>query len=140
MAAEALSMDLLSAQEVESRRWSCLVQQFMTIPTSTGRSIFGSSYRVYEILVTCAYLVLSLSSDFVEPSYSSESAATLETESGYVMETSRVAEFRRCILEGTWREAEQALEHLGVAEDDGLWVWFYCAQLNESCVLIHRVC
>jgi WD repeat-containing protein 26 len=38
------------------------------------------------------------------------------------METSRVAEFRRCILEGTWSEAESALEHLGVAEDDGLWV------------------
>ncbi len=54
------------------------------------------------------------------------------------METSRVAEFRRCILEGTWREAEGALEHLGVAEDDGLWVWFYYGQLNECCVLIHR--
>ena len=52
----------------------------------------------------------------------SESAATLEAESGYVMETSRVAEFRRCILEGTWSEAERALEHLDVAEDDGLWV------------------
>ena len=81
-----------------------------------------------------------LSFDSVEPSYSSESAATLETESGYVMETSRVAEFRRCILDGTWREAEEALEHLGVAEDDGLWVWFNYAQLNESCVLIHRIC
>jgi len=54
------------------------------------------------------------------------------------METSRVAEFRRCILEGTWREAEEALEHLGVAEDDGLWVWLYWAQLN--CVLIHGLC
>lgn len=50
-----------------------------------------------------------------------ESAATLEAESGYVMETSRVAEFRRCILEGSWNEAESALEHLSVAEDDGLW-------------------
>jgi hypothetical protein len=38
------------------------------------------------------------------------------------METSRVAEFRRCILEGSWSEAESALEHLGVVEDDGLWV------------------
>jgi len=54
----------------------------------------------------------------------SESAATLEAESGYVMETSRVAEFRRCILEGMWSEAESALEHLGVAENDGLWVCF----------------
>ncbi|KAI9458264.1 WD40 repeat-like protein [Russula earlei] len=50
-----------------------------------------------------------------------ESAATLEAESGYVMETSRVAEFRRCILDGTWSEAEGALGHLGVGEDDGLW-------------------
>ncbi|KAH9981139.1 WD40 repeat-like protein [Lactifluus volemus] len=50
-----------------------------------------------------------------------ESAATLEEESGYVMETSPVAEFRRCILEGAWSEAEHALERLGVAEDDGLW-------------------
>ena len=46
-----------------------------------------------------------------------------------------MAVFRRCILEGTWREAEEALEHLGVAEDDGLWV---CAQLNKCYVLIHR--
>ena len=59
MAAGALSMDLLSAREVESRRWSCLVQQSMTIPTLTGRSIFDSSYRVYEISVTCAHLVPS---------------------------------------------------------------------------------
>jgi hypothetical protein len=54
--------------------------------------------------------------------YNSESAATLEAESGYIMETSNVAEFRRCILEGSWNEAESALERLGVAEDDGLWV------------------
>ncbi|KAI0273432.1 WD40 repeat-like protein [Gloeopeniophorella convolvens] len=50
-----------------------------------------------------------------------ESAATLEAESGYVMETPRVAEFRQCILDGAWSEAEAALEHLSVADDDGLW-------------------
>ena len=65
MAARALSMDLLSARKVESRRWSCRVQQSMTIPTLTGRSIFGSSFRVYETSVTCAYLTLFVSSDFV---------------------------------------------------------------------------
>lgn len=64
----------------------------------------------------------ALNSVSVKLVFASESAATLEAESGYVMETSRVAEFRRCILEGAWSEAESALEHLGVAENDGLWV------------------
>lgn len=64
----------------------------------------------------------ALNAVFIKLTSASESAATLEAESGYVMETSRVAEFRRCILEGLWSEAESALEHLGVAEDDGLWV------------------
>ena len=54
----------------------------------------------------------------------SESAATLEAESGYVMENSSVAEFRQCILEGAWKEAEAALPRLGVTHDDGLWVCF----------------
>lgn len=69
---------------------------------------------------TCCRALNSVSIKLV---LASESAATLEAESGYVMETSRVAEFRRCILEGAWSEAESALEHLGVAENDGLWVW-----------------
>ncbi|KAI0063418.1 WD40 repeat-like protein [Artomyces pyxidatus] len=50
-----------------------------------------------------------------------ESAATLEAESGYVMETPQVAEFRQCVLEGAWTDAEAALMHLGVRDDDGLW-------------------
>ncbi|KAI0071759.1 WD40 repeat-like protein, partial [Panus rudis PR-1116 ss-1] len=50
-----------------------------------------------------------------------ESAATLEAESGYTMETHEVSDFRQCILEGAWSRAEIALERLGVAEDDGLW-------------------
>lgn len=73
-------------------------------------------------MATRAYMSLSLNLVSIELSLFRESAATLEAESGYVMETSRVAEFRRCILEGTWSEAENALKHLGVAEDDGLWV------------------
>lgn len=53
---------------------------------------------------------------------SSESAATLEAESGYVMETPEVAEFRQCILEGAWTAAEDALTQLCGPQDDGLWV------------------
>ena len=51
-----------------------------------------------------------------------ESATTLEAESGYIMETPEVAEFRRCILNASWDSAEAALMRLGVTEDDGLWV------------------
>ncbi|TFY82981.1 hypothetical protein EWM64_g1032 [Hericium alpestre] len=51
----------------------------------------------------------------------SESAATLEAESGYVMESPEVSEFRQCILDGAWGDAEAALTRLGVSEDDGLW-------------------
>ncbi|THH20764.1 hypothetical protein EUX98_g8521 [Antrodiella citrinella] len=50
-----------------------------------------------------------------------ESAAILEAESGYTMETSEVSEFRQCILDGAWDSAEAALMQLGVADDDGLW-------------------
>ena len=51
-----------------------------------------------------------------------ESAATLEAESGYIMETPEVAEFRRCILDASWHSAEDALLRLGVKEGEGLWV------------------
>jgi len=52
----------------------------------------------------------------------SESAATLEAESGYAMESPAVSEFRQYILDGLWSKAEMALERLGVQEDEGLWV------------------
>jgi WD repeat-containing protein 26 len=98
-----------------------------------GATIYDDSYidreeyirLVIQSLRDIGYMYVSslgFSSVLIEPRLLSESAATLEAESGYVMETSPVAEFRRCILEGTWSEAERALEHLGVAEDDGLWV------------------
>ncbi|EJF66274.1 WD40 repeat-like protein [Dichomitus squalens LYAD-421 SS1] len=50
-----------------------------------------------------------------------ESATTLEAESGYIMETPEVAEFRRCILTASWDSAEAALMRLGVTEGEGLW-------------------
>ncbi|CAL1705275.1 unnamed protein product [Somion occarium] len=49
-----------------------------------------------------------------------ESAATLEAESGYTMESPEVSDFRQCILDGAWAQAEAALEHLGVAELEDL--------------------
>ncbi|KAG6830753.1 hypothetical protein H0H92_014834 [Tricholoma furcatifolium] len=49
-----------------------------------------------------------------------ESAATLEAESGYVMEEAEVAVFRQCILDGSWAKAEAALMRLGVRDDDDL--------------------
>ncbi|KAF9469272.1 WD40 repeat-like protein, partial [Collybia nuda] len=50
-----------------------------------------------------------------------ESAATLEAESGYSMETSEVSDFREYILDGSWSKAEAALMRLGVSDDEGLW-------------------
>ncbi|KAH8826929.1 WD40-repeat-containing domain protein [Flagelloscypha sp. PMI_526] len=50
-----------------------------------------------------------------------ESAKTLEAESGYQLESSRVAQFRRFILDGEWDDAENALEALGVHDQDALW-------------------
>ena len=49
----------------------------------------------------------------------SESAATLEAESGYAMESSEVSQFRQLILDGLWSKADAALMRLGV-EDEGL--------------------
>ena len=53
----------------------------------------------------------------------SESAATLEAESGYSMEAPEVSDFRHYILDGSWGKAEAALTHLVVSDDEGLWVW-----------------
>ncbi|KAF9532157.1 WD40 repeat-like protein [Crepidotus variabilis] len=50
-----------------------------------------------------------------------ESAATLEAESGYTMESLEVSQFRRYILEGLWSKAEVALETLGVEDEEGFW-------------------
>ncbi|KAF8637401.1 hypothetical protein AX17_002896 [Amanita inopinata Kibby_2008] len=49
-----------------------------------------------------------------------ESAATLEAESGYAMETLDVSQFRQYILHGHWAKAEAALTRLGVYDDDAL--------------------
>ena len=52
----------------------------------------------------------------------SESAATLEAESGYAMESPEVSQFRQLILDGLWSKADAALTRLGVDEEEGLWV------------------
>ncbi|KAK7037966.1 WD-domain-containing protein, partial [Favolaschia claudopus] len=50
-----------------------------------------------------------------------ESAATLEAESGYAMETPDVTDFRQYILEARWSKAEDALHRLGVEDQESLW-------------------
>lgn len=52
----------------------------------------------------------------------SESAATLEAESGYSLESHQVTAFRRCILDGLWDQADDALLLLGVTDEDNLLV------------------
>lgn len=52
----------------------------------------------------------------------SESAATLEAESGYSMEEAEVSDFRQYILDGSWGKAEATLMHLAVSDEEGLWV------------------
>lgn len=54
--------------------------------------------------------------------FASESAATLEAESGYTMETSDVSKFRQCILDGDWSSAEDIFVRLGLSDEDSLWV------------------
>ncbi|KAI6150688.1 WD40 repeat-like protein [Pisolithus tinctorius] len=49
-----------------------------------------------------------------------ESAATLEVESGYSLEAPEVSEFRQYILSAEWQKAEAVLPRL-VADDDSLW-------------------
>jgi len=67
---------------------------------------------------------LSLRLNLGEPHSSchSESAATLEAESGYVMEAPEVSDFREYILEGSWLKAEAALLSLGINQEEGIWV------------------
>lgn len=74
------------------------------------------------MLGICMFLLLLLSLYNVSDDtlICSESAATLEAESGYSMESPEVSDFRQCILDGAWAQAEAALERLGVAEDEGL--------------------
>ncbi|KAI0820195.1 WD40 repeat-like protein [Trametes gibbosa] len=83
----------------------------VTIP---GRTLYEDSYADREEFIR---LVIQSLRDI---GYT-ESAATLEEESGYIMETPEVAEFRRCILNASWDSAETALMRLGVSEGEGLW-------------------
>lgn len=50
-----------------------------------------------------------------------ESAATLEAESGYSLETPSVSQFRQYVLEAAWDRAEACLIGLGVTDEDSLW-------------------
>lgn len=70
---------------------------------------------------TCRCIPLLYPASLLNPLIS-ESAATLEAESGYPMESPEVSQFRQYILDGLWSKAEMALARLGVQEDEGLWV------------------
>ncbi|TRM62529.1 WD40-repeat-containing domain protein [Schizophyllum amplum] len=51
-----------------------------------------------------------------------ESATTLESESGYAMETPDVSDFRQFVMEGSWTKAESVLTRLvGSGDEAGLW-------------------
>lgn len=52
----------------------------------------------------------------------SESAATLEAESGYSMEEPDVKRFKEYILSGMWSNAQDVLSRLGIVDEDHLWV------------------
>lgn len=54
--------------------------------------------------------------------FARESAATLEAESGYSMESPQVSQFRRYVLSGLWSKAEALLACLFPDNDDGLCV------------------
>lgn len=74
-------------------------------------------------ICACSYLGILLYSLTI--SYRAvlrQSAATLEAESGYTMEASEVALFRRYIMEASWNDAEDTLMRLGVTDTAGLWV------------------
>lgn len=58
-----------------------------------------------------------------------ESAATLEAESGYEMESSEVSQFKQYVLEGAWAKAEATLERLCV-DGEGL-----CVCLLSICAM-----
>ena len=73
--------------------------------------------------VICALLEQFISLDMlIRCPSGSESAATLEAESGYAMETPEVTDFRQYILEARWSKAEDALHRLGVHDREALWV------------------
>lgn len=44
----------------------------------------------------------------------SESASTLEAESGYSLETPQVTEFRRAVLDGEWQQVVDSLSEMGI--------------------------
>lgn len=54
--------------------------------------------------------------------HDSESAATLEAESGYSMESPEVTLFRQHILDGMWTKAEARLPHLCIDDPEALLV------------------
>ncbi|KAL0946759.1 hypothetical protein HGRIS_012935 [Hohenbuehelia grisea] len=94
----------------------------MTLPL-IARNSSDLWYRVYGMSAICGLLFSYFSLLLLSPqhtSHSSESAATLEAESGYSMEAPEVSEFRQYVLDGQWSKAEAALLQLGDIDEEGL--------------------
>jgi hypothetical protein len=69
--------------------------------------------------------------------FRSESAATLEAESGYSLEASEVTEFRQYILNADWANAEFLLSHLTTTDDEAIWVRSTRVRIIEPDDLTH---
>lgn len=73
----------------------------------------------------------------------SESAATLEAESGYSMESQEVSQFKRYIHDGLWSKAEAGLPNLFQGDVEGLdvsrscVVKSFCAYFSPSLTRMH---
>ena len=84
--------------------------------TCIAFSLFGSSF--------CLNFFPRLNRDerliFDPFSVSRESAATLEAESGYQMESQQVTDFRQCIFEARWDNAIEVLSRLGSIDEENL--------------------
>lgn len=59
---------------------------------------------------------------YAKRNFCSESAATLEAESGYSLEAPEVTEFRQYILSADWANAESLLSHLTTTDEEAIWV------------------
>jgi len=79
-------------------------------------------HTLRDVGYTYAYIPPPLSLVPLLTPFARESAATLEAESGYSMESPQVSQFRRYVLSGLWSKAEALLACLFPDNDDGLCV------------------
>lgn len=72
---------------------------------------------------------------FFFPYLTSETASTLEAESGYSLETPLVTEFRQAVLNGEWTKVSDMLPGLGVSARDlavsTLWAYSHASVMGS---------